>query len=238
MIDACFGDRRPAGQTVADRAAPGLDLGLGETLHLLLAKTLDGLQLDPPRTAFDGGLDRGDEWCFARNTAAALAAGALNAGLPQRSAAEIGIVHLDPPFELRLGLFPRLHRYHHLVFDQPGGRFADTQSSPEFRRGDPALALADMVDRQKPDLERQFGAVEDRARGHRSLMFAAVALQLAALLQIAMAAMTAGRTGPTLAPAPREQRRPTLLLAAIGFLKRDLAKTLGSPIELINIAHP
>ena len=42
VIDVRLGDRRPAGQTVADRAAPGLDLGLGEALHCYRGHDYEG----------------------------------------------------------------------------------------------------------------------------------------------------------------------------------------------------
>ena len=131
----------------------------------------------------------------------------------------------------------------------------DLQFDPEASDEIPPFAQADVVDRQKPNLERQPShasgmrcfadgstalrliAVKDRARGDRHLVLAAIALQLAALLQMAMPAMAAGRASPALAPAPCEQRRATLLLAAIGFLKRHLAQTLRPATEAFNVAY-
>lgn len=45
VIHACFGGRGPAGQTIADSTALGLDLDLGEALHLLLRKPLTVLSV-------------------------------------------------------------------------------------------------------------------------------------------------------------------------------------------------
>ena len=118
--------------------------------------------------AFDRRLDRGDQRRFARSAAAARASRA--------GATEIGVVHLDPALEFRLHLLTRLHRHHDLLLHQPGGRLAHAEPSPKLGRQDPALALADMLDCQKPDLERKLGAVKDRARGHRDLMPATIAL--------------------------------------------------------------
>jgi len=74
--------------------------------------------------------------------------------LPPERAAEISVVHLDPPLELRLGVFARLHGRHDFLLHQPGGRLAHAQPTAKLRRRNPAFALADVVDRQKPDLER------------------------------------------------------------------------------------
>lgn len=58
----------------------------------------------------------------------------LNAGQPQRSAAEISIVHHDPAAELGLGLFPlgrkRSWGLHQLVLHQPRRALARPNRRP------------------------------------------------------------------------------------------------------------
>ena len=137
----------------------------------------------------------------------------LNAGQPQRSAAEISIVHHDPAAELGLGLFPlgrkRSWGLHQLVLHQPRRALAHPQPPTEFDRTDPALALSEVVDRQEPGGERQPShasgvrcfadgstalrsiAVEDRSSAQRNLPLASMALKHGALLERCIALVAA-----------------------------------------------
>lgn len=134
-------DRRPAGQAVADDIAPGSEVPLGQSRHLLLAEALDHAQPQPPRPT----LDRGDDRRLARGTAAALAA-------------EIGAVDLDPARELRLFGLARVHRPHHLALDQPRCLPLDPEPSRDLDRAKiPRSAF------------RQASSVPKRARNSISL---------------------------------------------------------------------
>jgi hypothetical protein len=59
----------------------------------------------------------------------------------------VSIINLDPAFELGLFSLARRHRPHQLVLHQPGGALLHAQSAAELDRGDPALALRQVVHR-------------------------------------------------------------------------------------------
>src|SRR4028119_2145885 len=104
------------------RVSAGCQMALGQLLDLPLAEALDQAELEPFRPALGRGLDRRHEGLLASGAPAAFAARPL--------AAEIGVVDLDPAFELGLlGLACR-HRPHQLVLHQPGGLPLD----PGWRR--------------------------------------------------------------------------------------------------------
>src|SRR4029453_10278200 len=77
-----------------------------------------------------------------------------------------------------------------------------------------------------------------RARGQADLALAAVALVDRAALELGIAPMPAGRAGPTLAPAQREQRRPALPLGAEALPQLGLAQALAPPPQPALRAHP
>lgn len=70
-----------------------------------------------------------------------------------------------------------------LVVQQPGGGVAHTQVTLEGQRLNPGFDLADEVDGQDPDRQRQLSVLHQRASGHRGLTTAAATLvELAAAL--------------------------------------------------------
>ena len=223
-------DRPPAGQAVGHDVAAGGEVALGQPLDLLLAEALDDGELEPPGLALGRRLDCGHERRLARRAAAAFAAGA--------GTAEIGVVDLDPPFEPWLLGLARLHRHHQLVLEQPRCRLARAQPPGQLDRAHPALALAQMVDRQKPGGQRQFRPVEHRAGGQPDLALAAVALVDRTALELGIAPVPTARAGPALAPAELEQRRPALRLGAEPLAESRLAQTLDPPPHRTFRAHP
>ena len=221
VVAAGFTDRRPAGQAVGHDVAAGGEVALGQRRDLLLAEALDHRQPQPARLALGRSLDRRHERRLAGRTAAALAASALPA--------EIGVVHLHPPRQLGLLRLARRHRRHQLVLDQPGGRLPCAEPPRQLDRAHPALALREVVDRQEPDGQRQFGPVEHGARGQPDLALAAVALVDRPALQFGIAGMAAARARPAFAPAQRKQRRPALRLGPEPLPELALAQTLDPP---------
>src|SRR5215208_2386393 len=193
MRAASLLDRGSAGQAVADDLAAGCQMALGQPLALLLAEAIDHAQPQPLGPAIGRGLDRSHEGLLARDTPAAFAA------LPL--AAKIGVIDLDPAFELGLMGLARRHRPHQLVLHEPGGLPLDPQPAPELDRADPVLALGQMVDRLEPDRQRQLGVLEHRAGGQPDLPLAAIALEQLASLQLAEALVATGRAAEPLAPA-------------------------------------
>ena len=94
----------------------------------------------------------------------------------------------------------------------------------ELDRADPALALGQVVDSQKPDRQRQLAVLEHRAGGQSDLPLAAVALEQLASLQLAEPLVAAGRAGQPLAPAHLEQSLAARLLAPEPLSERGLAQ--------------
>jgi hypothetical protein len=125
------------------------------------------------RTGFPsvGSLDGGDERRFARGPAASPSTGAF--------AAEIGVVDLDPA-DQALGRITLEHDLLQLVFDLPGGGLRHPKATTQFDAGDALLGLSEMIDRTKPQPQRQVGRCKDRPGDRRSLPAA-----LGALIEIA-----------------------------------------------------
>ena len=149
---------QPACATAAEQERPSVTTLLpaaksrGQVSIFPLAEALDDGELEPPGLALGRRLDRRHERGLAGRTPTALAARARPA--------EIGVVDLDPPFELALRGLARLHRRHQLVLDQPGGRLPRAEPARQLHRRHPALALGQVVDGQKPGGQRQLGPVE------------------------------------------------------------------------------
>ena len=110
------------------------------------------------------------------------------------------------------------------MLDQPGCGLLDPEPAAKLDRADPALALGQVVDRAKPSGQRQLAVLEHGAGGQRKLLFAAVALEDLARLQLAEAAVAAVRAGEALAPTHLEQRLATPFLAAEPIAKLGLAQ--------------
>jgi hypothetical protein len=93
-----------------------------------------------------------------------------------------------------------------------------------------------VVDHGKPGGQRQLGGMKDRPGDQRHLMAARRALVDRAGLEHDRVGSSAFRADETPRPAPREQRRPALLLGAILRPKRRFAQAL---LELHNVlGHP
>ena len=176
---------------------------------------------------------------------------------PERAPPEIGVVDLDPAGELGLCGLARFHRRHQLVLEQPGGRLPCAQPAGQLDRRHPALALGQVVDRQEPRRQRQFGPVEHRPGGQPDLVLAAVALPDGTAGERSTAAMAAGRADPALAPSAaarlirlrrsggpraaegeREQRRAALRLGPEPGAEPRLAQPLDPPPQPTLAAHP
>ena len=225
-----LGDRHPAGQAVADHVAAGGEVALGQRRDLLLAKALDDREPEPPGLALGRGLHGRHERGLAGRAAATLAARARPA--------EIGVVDLDSALELGLRGLAGRHRRHQLVLEQPRGRLAGAQPPRQLDRAHPALALAQMVDRQEPGGQGQFRPMEHRAGGQPDLVLAAVALVDRPALELGIAAMAAGRAGPGRAPTQLEQRRAALRLGPVTLPELGLAQGPDPPPQSTLRPHP
>jgi len=64
-----------------------------------------------------------------------------------------------------------------LVVPRPGGGVAHAELAFERQGRQPRLGLADQVDRQEPQPQRQLGVLHQAARGQRGLVAAALALE-------------------------------------------------------------
>jgi hypothetical protein len=80
-------------------------------------------------------------------------------------ATQVGVIDLDPAFQLGLVSLAFGHRPHRLVLDQPGRGLLHPEPAAELDRADPALALGQVVDGQKPGGQRQLGVLEHGAGG-------------------------------------------------------------------------
>ena len=144
---------------------------------------------------------------------------------PGTAAAEVGVVHLHPPGERQFGVALE-HGLHQFLLDLPGRGLGDAEPAAEFDGGDPLLRLGHVIDRRKPQGQRQLGRVEERAGGQRDLMTAGGALVELAAGDLAMARGAASGAGEALRPTPAEQGLAALLLGAVHFTETRLAEPL------------
>ena len=119
---------------------------------------------------FGVGLHGHDKGCLTGSTSATLPKVTL--------AAHIGIVHLDPAREDRLGL-PLQHYLHDLLLHGPGGLVVDPKLALQFQGRDGVLALGEQVHGLEPDREGELRALEDGPGGRAGLLPAVLALEQA-----------------------------------------------------------
>ena len=144
---------QPAASTAAQQDRPSLTTLLPAARSRLASaaisfflKPLTTVSLQPPGLALGGRLHGGHERRLAGGTPPALA--------PRALPTQIGVVDLDPASEPGFAGVALFHRGHQLVLHEPGGRLARAQPVGQLDRAHPALALGQMVDRQKPRGQR------------------------------------------------------------------------------------
>ena len=143
-------------------------------------------------------------------------------------ASEISVVNLDPSRQV-FGGIPLHHHLHQLVLDLPGCGLGDAESAPQLNAGNAALALGEVVDRAKPDAQRQLGGGEDRPGDQRGLPAAGGALVERAGFDDAVLAPAANRADEAARPAPAKHRIPASIFSSIQIIKPRLAETLLEP---------
>lgn len=201
------GHGRKAAQAVAGDARARRQVGLGPAAHRLQREACQTVQFEEGRTALVVQRDGRDERRLVLGAAARLAPGVL--------ATEVSIIDLHGARELVAGLACR-HGVVDLVVQRPGGGVAHTELALQSQRGQPGLGLADEVDRQEPQTQRQLGVLHQAAGGQRGLVAAALALKEPARTMaddVVLGAITAG-AAKSLRPAGGLECRRTLLLAA------------------------
>lgn len=130
-------------------------------------------------------------------------------------AAQIDIVHLDLTNERILGLALG-HRLHQLVLNEPGGGIADAQLALQGEGGQTGFGLADQIDRQEPNRQRQMSALAQGARDPRGLRAARLALKgpMRSDMEDVIMGVPATRTAKPVGPACPLQRRFALRFGA------------------------
>ena len=180
MNAARGGDAMKASQAIGDDPSADVQVLLRPGGDFGETEALDDGELHAQRVSLRVGLDGGDKGRLGGRATTALAAASF--------ATEIGVIELDPPAERVLAVSLH-HHLHQLVSDAPRGVVGDTQMAVQLHRRDPFLVLGHEVDGLEPHSERQFGGVEDGARGNRGLAMTAIALLELAAAQLAAAVM-------------------------------------------------
>ena len=128
----------------------------------------DGAELQVQRSAVGVQRHSGDVWHLVLRASSNLAACALATKLP--------VVELDAAVQV-IAVVELRHGGDDPLMHQRCGWVAHADLAFERQRRQTRLGQADEIDRQKPDRQRQLGAVEQAARGEESLMPAGVALE-------------------------------------------------------------
>ena len=208
-------------QGIAAHIAAGKQVGAGAVGDGLPREARDRAHLDPHRIArIAGGHRRPDGHLVGRPTATDARALAPRAG----------VLDLD---EAAQGLFAvaQGHRLHQLLVDQPSRAVGGSQVVFERQGRQPGLVLDDQKDRQAPRVQRQFGAIQQRACCQRGLLPATAALiELACpISDYVVRLRRAALTSKAPRPAQRRQRRRPLsfgIVALEEFRHRNAASGL------------
>src|SRR5664280_456316 len=130
------------------------------------------------RSAFGTERNGCHKWHFVLGTTTGLAAGQFTT--------EVSVIHLDITTQLVLSI-PFDHRLHQLLLYQPSRGVAHAQLPFKIKCRQAGLGLADQINGQEPNAQRQVGALEQGACDQGCLQPAAFALEglmLPALEQI------------------------------------------------------
>ncbi len=118
----------------------------------------------------------------------------------------------------------------------------DAEATAKLDGGDALLRLGHVIDRQKPQRQRQLGGMEQGTGGQRYLVAAGLALIEPAPGDLAMARCATARADEAAGPTPTEQGLAALLLAAVKITKTWLAEPLLElnfvPLRLTQVQRP
>ena len=221
-------DASEADEPVGHHPRTRRDDALRKALHATALEACDAPQLDPARPAVVGRLDRHDDRLLAWAAATGLSAAAL--------AAEIGVVHLDPPVERR-AVVGDAHHLGELGLDLPRRGLRDAEPAAQLDRGDALLGLRDQVHGAEPRREADLRRREDRAGGERGLRAAGIALIERASGQHAVLTVTTRRAHEAVGPAPSCERLAAPRLGPIEDRKTGLRETLLKLDAVAGHAH-
>lgn len=127
------------------------------------------------------------------------------------------------------------HDLQQFVLHQPGGLVANTQMTFQLQRRGIVLGLGQQVHGKKPAGEWQFGRLEDRAGGDRTLVPAEMALPVGPTLtqKSTMSRVATTRATKARRPARRLKRGQTFVFAAVSLKKLSHRKS----VLKLNLVH-
>ena len=203
MVAVRIGDTIEAGEAVCQHGAAGSEEVSRPISNGCAREVGDGREFGIDGMMLFIERDRGDERDLVFRSATGLAARMLTA--------QIGVVGLHMALQ-RVDLLAFGHGLHQLMMDAPGSGVADAQLPLQGERGQARLGLADQIDSQEPDRQRQVSALEHSASNQRSLVSAGAALKgfARATLEGAVFGVAATRALKTLGPAGGFQHRGAL----------------------------
>ena len=185
-----------AGQPIGEHGATRGQMRPGPPPDRIQAQARDGGEFDAQGASLVTEGDSGNE--------RQLVFRALTDFAPATFTTQAGIIELDLPVEkarrLTFG-----HRLHQLVVDAPSRRVAHPKVALECERRQPGAGLADQVEREEPDRQRQFGALHHGEGDQRGLMPARLALE-----QCVGSPTHPAASGAVAARAPKPRRPPRL----------------------------
>ncbi len=209
-----LGDRPEAGQSIREYSAGWGKVVFRPCRNRLEGEAGHGRELDAQRASVLTERYRRDKRHLILRPPADFAASTLTA--------EVGIVHLHIPLK-HIAIFTLGHHLQEFVVHQPRRRVAHPQLplQGQGQGRQSRLGLADQIDRQEPDCQRQLGILKYGSRNQRSLMPARVALKnLAhAIAQNVMRRVIAVRTRKTARPAKGLKRLLALRFGSVVLQK-------------------
>ena len=207
-----LGDSAEGRQSIGEDYAGGVEMVFRPHRNRIEGEARDRRQLDAQGATVIAQRYGRDKRHFVLRAPTDLAATAF--------AAQIGVIDLDCTFK-HIAIFALGHDLHEFVVDQPRRRVAHPQLSLQCKGRQSGLGLADQIDRQEPDRQRQLGTLEHGTSNQRGLMPARIALKdlARAIAQNVMGGMAASRTAKAVRPAHGFKRLLALCLGSVVLQK-------------------
>src|SRR5512137_2207202 len=208
MLAACIGYPGKTAQAIGSDYTTWREVYISPVDNRFARKTRNRRHFNIQRSAFGTERNSCYKWHFILGTTPSLAASQFTT--------EVSVIYLDITTQLVLSI-PFDHRLHQLLLYQPSRGVAHAQLPFKIECRQAGLCLADQINSQEPNAQRQVGALEQGACDQGCLQPAALALEglMFSSLEQVVIRVAAPWATEALRPTRGFQCVPALLIGAI-----------------------